>query len=344
MPRSQKSLERMIRQAVLLALGPAAACGGDPAAMSGSMPRAGRDAISVDAGMAPEEVDAEPCAPRWLGNTRILWPCGAPELSPHDHRSSFDRCADVCGGRLQYNSCSALPNDADAGDSKAQTILCYRDGTGRRPAGLIESASDPVASAAELLARAAFLEAASVDAFLQLATELARFAAPRKLLRRLRKAAADEVRHADTVGAAARRFGASVHAVRVNAPEGRSLLEIALENAREGCVRETYGVACALWQSQCAQDDALRSLMGSLALDELAHAQLSWDLAAWMNERLAPPERDLVLAERERAVRQLERDVQRELPQLARAPLGLPSSAEAAQLVAGLKLGVWADA
>ncbi len=75
------------------------------------------------------------------------------------------------------------------------------------------------------------------------------------LVRAARRSAREEIRHARSAGRLARRFGA----VPVRARYGasclvRSLEDVALENAIEGCVRETYGAAVAWWQAERSHD------------------------------------------------------------------------------------------
>jgi hypothetical protein len=47
----------------------------------------------------------------------------------------------------------------------------------------------------------------------------------------------------------ARRHGVAPLPIKVGAFPARSLEDLAVENATEGCVRETYGALLALWQS-----------------------------------------------------------------------------------------------
>jgi hypothetical protein len=63
-------------------------------------------------------------------------------------------------------------------------------------------------------------------------------------------------------------------------PEIR-LLEVAVENAVEGCVRETFGVAVAMIRAERAGDKQVRRAMRSIARDEMQHAELSWAVARW---------------------------------------------------------------
>src|SRR5207302_2062069 len=122
-------------------------------------------------------------------------------------------------------------------------------GAGRIPAGLARARMAAVPSLlGSYFASAAHLEAASVHAFRRLRCELAAHRAPARLLRSARRAQRDEVRHARLMARMARRFGGAPVPARV-APIGpRALDEIAIENAVEGCVRETFGALVASFQ------------------------------------------------------------------------------------------------
>src|SRR5207244_884717 len=126
-------------------------------------------------------------------------------------------------------------------------LYCQIGGTGRRPAGLVAPSrsgrgGDEVGA---YWARAAHLEAASVHAFRTLAADLHAYGAPRRLVEAASRAAGDEVRHARACATLARRHGSSPVPVVVRSPPSRSLVEIAEENAVEGCVRETWGALVA---------------------------------------------------------------------------------------------------
>jgi hypothetical protein len=75
-------------------------------------------------------------------------------------------------------------------------------------------------------------------------------------------------------------------------------VELALENAVEGCVHETFAAARAAWQASYASDPSVRSLSAVLAADEAAHADLAADVHAWACSVLPP--RD---AQRDKAAR-----------------------------------------
>ncbi len=330
-------LQRVIRRAVLLAIGQLAACGGD---------RAPIYRTDIHAPIYRTDIhDAGACTPSLLSGQAgfvALWPCGAPMLSAADARSSFDRCADLCLGNHSFNSCNPMPENGEDGGSEATIVRCSVDATGRRPAGLVDSMTGiGEASVGNVLARAAFLEAASVDAFLNLALELEQHAAPKELVRRAREAAQDEVRHAEAVGGFARRCGTTPAPVHIVAPPTRELLDIALDNAREGCVRETYGVASALAQAWRGENPQLRAVMQTIAIEELRHAELSWDLEAWLDSRLDADGRARVAQERQRAVDELCADLASPLPGALRSTLGIPSAAEAMRIAASLRSDLW---
>lgn len=176
---------------------------------------------------------------------------------------------------------------ASATDTKIY-YYCGVCGVGRVPDG---TASCPRgATVGERLAMQAYYEAASVIAFRRLANVLAREGAPAPLVARARRAAEEEKRHARLFARLARSRGAVVATPSIPEAE-ESLFALALENAREGQVRETYGALVAMHQGEHAADPELRAAFASIAGDEIAHAELSWDLAAWFATRLSASER-----------------------------------------------------
>ncbi|NOU34391.1 MAG: hypothetical protein HOO96_41390 [Polyangiaceae bacterium] len=195
---------------------------------------------------------------------------------------------------------------------------------GRRPEGFVETPRHAVGLGATF-ASMAELEAASVHAFARLAEELAALGAPVRLVARARAAQRDEVRHARTMGALARAEGAeAVHPERpVWSP--RTALEMARENAIEGCVFETYGAAVASLQAARSPRADVRAAMARIAVDERAHAALAWDVDAWLRERLDQEDRISVQHAYTCAVRNLHASLSRATDD----GLGGPSPAEA---------------
>jgi hypothetical protein len=210
---------------------------------------------------------------------------------------------------------------------------------GRRPAGWqAERAARGRSPVGGWFALQARLEAASVRAFLDLERDLeAHGAAP--LARAARRAAADEVLHAAMCAGLARRHGARVEPRATSGAAPGSLLELALENAVEGCVREAYGAVIATWQAQAAVDPLVRAVMARIAADETRHAALSRAIDAWALPRLDDEGRAVVAAARLAAVRELEIG-EAVGPELV-AAAGLPDLATARALHAGLCATLW---
>jgi rubrerythrin len=216
-----------------------------------------------------------------------------------------DGGAYVAGEGLGYLVCQTLCPSSEplcaiesvSGDTA--TLSCHADCTGRRPAGL-----DPARSSG-LFVEMARLEAASVVAFRRLRKELAQHGAPRRLLRACSRAARDEIRHARMAGALARRRGGQLEAPRIGAASPRSIEAMAIENAVEGCVRETYGALIARRAAHAHPDAEVRAAMKRIARDEARHATLAWTIAAWLEPRLDGAARHRVRSARDEAVREL---------------------------------------
>jgi hypothetical protein len=247
------------------------------------------------------------------------------------------------GGALDAAQCQAVCDDLSklltCVREDADSVLCIHEQLpceGRRPAGLRCAERVTCSGFARYLADAAWLEAASIDAFRALRRELRAHGAPRRLLRSASRGARDEARHARRMRAVARRHGVAVAQVERDAPPPRPLVELALENAVEGCVRETWGALVARHQAARAQDRAVREAMVRIAPDEARHAQLAWEIDAWLAPRLAPEERRRVSEARASALAELDREVQAELAHRERASLGLPDAAESRRLLKAL--------
>jgi rubrerythrin len=216
---------------------------------------------------------------------------------------------------------------------------------GRIPEGLASRPRDRGASGlGDWLARCAHLEAASISAFERLAAELEAYGAPASLLAEARRAAEDEVRHATTVGALARARGGEPVEARVRGGDLRSLEAVALENAVEGCVRETFGALVGAYQAEHAEDPEIGAAMRGIAEDEARHAALSWKVHAWAMERLGPEERARIGGAQADALARLGAGGARHPePEIERAA-GLPPPERAARMVDVLRQGLQARA
>jgi hypothetical protein len=158
---------------------------------------------------------------------------------------------------------------------------------GRRPEGLCDVAGVWALSAAGAwFAEAARLEAASVSAFVRLGRELAAHGAPAELVAAAQRAAREEATHARAMRALARRYGGCAGIPHAAAQSVRSLEEMALENAREGCILEGFGALVGAVQAQSSKDPVVRLTMQAIARDEAGHADLAWRVHAWARSQL----------------------------------------------------------
>jgi len=231
----------------------------------------------------------------------------------------------IPGRQFCYQACPTGAN-CDPG-TPGQGVWCHTDCTGRRPAGLLASDSASGTPLQVHFAEMARLEAASVAAFRQMRRELVAHRAPKRLVRAAERAARDEIQHARMTRALARRHGAVPTDPEV-APCGvRSPLDIAIENAVEGCVREAFGALVACWQAQTASDPVLRAAMKRIARDETRHAALAFEVDAWVRGRLSASERARVDASKHEALDALLLRSNDAPPGLRRA-LGLPGARE----------------
>lgn len=212
---------------------------------------------------------------------------------------------------------------------------------GRRPFGLSSAEPTGTASASGAwLARAAWLEAASVHAFVGLARELGRHGAPAKLRRAALRAASDEIRHAAVMTTLARARGVHVSVPKVAPPKPRSIEALATDNVTEGCVGETWAALIARWQAHMAEDAAVRAAAAQIAEDETQHAALAWQIDRWARSRLDRHAQNRVAEARRRAVDRLAHagDIAEPLVR----ELGLPDRPAIHGLFEGARATVWA--
>ncbi len=208
---------------------------------------------------------------------------------------------------------------------------------GRRPLGHIEVQSKG-AGLGRYLAHAAHLEAASVHAFSQLAAQLEAWGAPVDLVSRARRAMADEVQHAREVARLAKALG-HTPAPALREPIETDLLTVAIHNATEGCVSETWAALEAHLIAGKAADAAIREVFAQIAEDETRHAQLSWDLHAWLCAQLSPSQQKLVQDAQQRAIAELAETALEHLSALPKE-FGLTELAGADALVARFTQGL----
>jgi hypothetical protein len=263
-------------------------------------------------------------------------PCGWSVTLSGDCASLFDgglvpaTCAELCG--FNQTTCYAGWNGPD-------TLRCGNACEGRRPHGLRERQTHASSAPGEWFARAAWLEAASIDAFRILQGELEHHGAPSELTSEALASAEDEIAHARIMRSLAHRFGATTEEPRVERGPIRDLEAIALENAIEGCVRETYGALQNAWQAERATSARVRAAMRVIARDELKHASFAWKIAAWIEPKLDADARARVQEARKDAAARLAASIA--VDDSLVDVCGLPSTSDAAELVAGLRRALW---
>jgi hypothetical protein len=242
----------------------------------------------------------------------------------------------------QYTTCCGPDKNATSGQYQLTCILdCSAGpGPGRRPEGLAPAAATSGCAVGRYFADAAHLEAASVHAFRTLARELGAHGAPASLVADAKRALRDEVRHARLTRRLARAHGGVPGPVRVAPVAPRSLEAIAVENAVEGCVRETFAALLAVHQARAAADPAVREAMAIIAPDETRHAELAWAVDRWTRSKLDRAARRRVLAARQAAATQLAAEIGEVAPSLASA-VGLPDRAGTQALCAGARRALW---
>jgi hypothetical protein len=261
-----------------------------------------------------------------IGGGRVDPTTGGPrEVDP-------TTCANLCGNDVNGQPVQHCYFQV-AGSS---SLLCVLGCSGRRPQNLTERRIAFLSPAAECFSHAAHLEAASVDAFRILHDELVAHGAPQALCRAALRAARDEVRHAAIVGRLALRFGGGVEAPVVPRGGLRDRFALALENAIEGCVRETWGALQTAWQARSARSANVRAAYRSIARDEAMHALLGWQVAEWAESKLTRAQRLAVRRARERAFEELFEALSVEPPEILVVDAGLPRANEAVLLARAL--------
>jgi hypothetical protein len=211
---------------------------------------------------------------------------------------------------------------------------------GRRPEGFMAGDNARGGDVGAFLAAMAQLEAASVPAFDRLRRELLAHGAPEEFVARAALFAEDEVKHTRMASALARRYGGRPVQAPLPALEVRELEAVLIENAVEGCVRETFGALVGHWQAMHAQDPVVRKAMEVIAEDETRHAAFAWEIEAWARGRLSAATQRRLDDARAAAVREaltLAAEPSAEAAQL----LGLPTAAQSHRLAQGLKQTLW---
>ncbi len=287
------------------------------------------------------------------GGARIYYDAGTPDGGWRIVLNQF--CANwvqTCTGPfnkdpglfLQPDACVVLcPHDSygnplpQCSPLNSNDLVCWITfcGTGGRLAAGVNMHAGG-SGVGRILGDMAAHEAAAVVAFEQLAVELSRHALPEALRRAALRAADEERRHTRLVGALARRRGGRF-GISGSRTEVRSLEEIALDNAVEGCARETFGAMVGLYQSMHAPDPAVRAVMASVSEDELGHSSWSWALHEALAPRLSRQARRKIRGARDEALATLTRGLLAGKSEAERAELGMPDEERLESMAASLR-------
>ena len=250
-------------------------------------------------------------------------------------------CANICQDTLR-----CMPTQNEQGRPAVRCIgeCSYAAGCGRRPAQLPDCPSTVEDIQVRYLEQAAYLEAASVHAFTQLAQDLSRHGAPAALVEAAVQAAQEEVQHARCMNDHVAAHDGVAQQVRLDPLAERSLLDIALENVVEGCVRETYGALVACHQATHAQDDALRESMERIAHEETGHARLSFAIDRWLRDRLSAADWQRTRIAMQQAIFQLGQQLDPPPPATLARWAGLPSREQAHAWLHAAQHELWQEA
>jgi hypothetical protein len=296
------------------------------------------DATTCEAVFAPPLEDGSyEDAPDGCGDYRLL-PCGLPrDASLQGCFVDLYTCAAACGD-AQILYCDLVPlSCSDAGPVPGAPVIVNCTAcngiTGRRPLGLRAARPQSGTPLGDYFASMAHLESASVRAFRDLERWLVHHDAPRRLTIAARRAAGDERRHARAASRLARRFGGRPQRPRVGRVPTPSLFELVVDDAVEGCVGETFGALLATWQAERAEDPRVRKTLGRIALDEVRHAALAWEILVWGASQLGEEDRRRVTQAMDDALSAVEQRAGAPVTETTRRQVGHPAPCDERELV-----------
>jgi len=225
-----------------------------------------------------------------------------------DGTLSAEQCNQICidksnaelyQGVEEVLSCTDAPIDGGAEVTCTMMLQPYCEGRFHdcvpKPLPMEGSKDD------QWLLRAAQSERASVQSFLLLAQELKTHGAPKSIIARLQQAAKEEIEHARMMHRLCQERGLSLPPLAEAAPQQRNLLEIAIENAVEGCVHERYAALQAHYQAHHVEDERLRVYFSKIAQEETEHTALADDIHNWLMSRLSKREQTMVMQKQKEA-------------------------------------------
>ena len=121
------------------------------------------------------------------------------------------------------------------------------------------------------------------------------------------RAAREEVMHARMMNHQCVKHDVRIPHLDESVLPKRTLCDIAIENAIEGCVHERYAALQAHHQAHHAQAEELRTVFLRIAQEETEHTALAEDLHMWLMGQLTQQERNRVQESRKDAQKTLEK-------------------------------------
>lgn len=212
---------------------------------------------------------------------------------------------------------------------------------GRIPKGMALHHQGNTDEVGHYFAEIASLEAAAVTAFAYLVKELEAYDAPQSFIDIAKDAIREETEHAELTAMLATSYGATPWEVSVPPFALRPIDEIAIENATEGCVRETFASACAMWQALHADTAAVRMVMERIAVEESRHAALSWQIDEWLMAQLTPAQQERCREAKRATIAELEASFTEATSPRLQAAAGLPDTNTSAKLFGQLRETLW---
>ena len=215
-------------------------------------------------------------------------------------------CQEQAGVYYDY-LCSCDYQGVDSSGAHPVTCeftVCAVEGRGHGEIAKLQKATG-ASELARYFVRAYHAEASSVAAFLQLRAELQAHGLSKALQERCAQAALEEVHHARMMAKLAGDEGCDLPTLDFGHLPKRSLFELAMDNAVEGCIFETFSALKAQYQAQHATDTRLLALMKVIARDETAHAQLAWDIHQSLMARLSKVEQKQIQEAQQQALQAL---------------------------------------
>jgi hypothetical protein len=156
-------------------------------------------------------------------------------------------------------------------------------------------------------------EGASAEAFRGHLLELPLLNSPPEFIEQARGAAREAEQHQQDIQSLALRFGGRPSHRSRTASRPSDLYSFALQNATEGCIRETMRAAQAAHQSQRACDEEVRRVLKKVASDSTRHASLLWEVHDWALSQLSPARGRSIRAAQQHAFSEIEQELEREV-------------------------------